>query len=49
MDEKKTYAGRIQNTGSQKVDALFQQPKAKGSTVERGSDLRNGGGKTGGK
>lgn len=47
--EKESYAGRIQNTGSQKVDALHKQPQAKGNTVERGNDLRNGGGKTGGK
>lgn len=40
--EKKTYAGKIGNAGSQKVDALFTTPKGKAAVVKRGADLRTG-------
>lgn len=39
---KPTYAGRIKNTGSQKVDALFPVEKVKGTVVRKGEDLRTG-------
>ena len=43
MADKKGYAGRIQNTGSQKVEAPFGSSGKKGnSTVKSGTDLRTG-------
>ena len=42
---EKTYAGRIHNGGTQKVDALFNGKKPKSGTVKTGSDLRTKGGK----
>ncbi len=39
---KKTYAGNIKNTGSQKVDALFVTKKKSKSVVKKGQDLRSG-------
>ena len=42
MAEKKGYAGKIQNTGAQKVNAPFGGNPQKGkSTVKTGSDLRS--------
>lgn len=39
---KNGYAGKIKNTGSQKVEAPFaSKTKAKG-TVKKGTDLRTG-------
>lgn len=45
--EKKSYAGKIKNTGSQKVDALFPTPNSGGNTVRRADDLRTGKGRAG--
>lgn len=42
-DKKPGYAGSIQNTGAQKVNAPFANNSKKGtSTVKTGSDLRTG-------
>jgi len=42
-DSKSGYAGKIQNTGAQKVKAPFANSGKKGkSTVKTGSDLRTG-------
>lgn len=42
-DSKCGYAGKIQNTGAQKVKALFSTGAKKGkSTVKTGGDLRTG-------
>lgn len=42
-DSKCGYAGRIQNTGVQKVTAPFANSAKKGkSTVKTGNDLRSG-------
>ena len=42
MAENKGYAGKIQNTGAQKVAAPFGASAKKGkSTVKTGSDLRS--------
>lgn len=42
-DKKCGYAGKIQNTGAQKVNAPFANTGKKGtSTVKTGSDLRTG-------
>lgn len=38
------YAGKVKNTGSQFVQAPFQQQKKSNSTVKRGEDLRTGSG-----
>ncbi len=44
MADKKGYAGRIQNTGVQKVEAPFGGGGKKGNgTVKTGTDLRAGG------
>ncbi|MEG2073976.1 MAG: hypothetical protein RRY54_04355 [Angelakisella sp.] len=40
--EKKSYAGAIKNTGSQKVEALYKTPKGKSPDVKKGKDLRGG-------
>ncbi len=45
MAEKKTYAGKIQNTSSQVVEALYPAKKGKSGTVKKGNDLRSKGGK----
>lgn len=37
----KTYAGKIKNTGSQVVGALFNNKASKKSTVVKGEDLRS--------
>lgn len=42
---KKSYAGKISNKGSQKVDALFPQTKGKSGVKKTGDDLRSKGGK----
>ena len=43
MANEKGYAGRIQNTGAQKVEAPFGSAGKKGtSTVKTGTDLRSG-------
>ena len=42
---KESYAGKIKNSGTQKVDALFNTQKPKPGTVKKGDDLRTGGGK----
>ena len=43
-DKKKSgYAGRIQNSGAQKVQAPLANESKKGNaTVKKGSDLRTG-------
>ena len=39
----KGYAGKIKNSGTQKVQAPFSQGKTSGkSTVKTGTDLRSG-------
>jgi len=44
MADKKGYAGRIQNSGAQKVKApLAGGAKKGGGTVRTGDDLRGGG------
>ena len=40
--KKPTYAGKIKNTGSQEVKALFPVEKGKGGKVHKGTDLRAG-------
>ncbi len=35
-----SYAGKIQNRGSQKVESLFKTPASKKPTVKTGGDLR---------
>ncbi len=41
MSEKKSYAGKIKNTGAQFVEALHKQPKVQDhSRVHKGKDLR---------
>lgn len=35
-----TYAGKIKNCGSQKVEALVKTPAPKSPTVKTGEDLR---------
>jgi len=40
----KSYAGKISNSGSQKVDAIFPQGKKK-KEKKKGGDLRVKGGK----
>ena len=48
MAEKKGYAGKIQNTGTQKVSAPQQSTGKSGkSTVKTGTDLRAGQSKSG--
>lgn len=43
-DKKCGYAGKIQNSGAQKVQApLASQSKKGTSTVKKGEDLRGGG------
>lgn len=45
-DKKCGYAGKIQNSGAQKVQApLASQSKKGTSTVKKGEDLRGGKGK----
>lgn len=45
-DGTRGYAGKIQNTGAQKVKAPFASGAKKGkSTVRTGGDLRTKGGK----
>ncbi len=39
---KKSYAGSIKNTGSQKVEALFKTNKKAKPIVKKGHDLRSG-------
>ena len=40
---EKSYAGKIQNTGSQKVESLYGGTSKKGNgTVKSGTDLRTG-------
>ena len=36
------YAGRISNSGAQKVEAPFQNTKKGTGTVKKGTDLRSG-------
>lgn len=41
MAEKKgSYAGRISNSGAQKVDAPFKNTKKSKAVVKKGDDLR---------
>lgn len=40
--KKDTYAGRTNNNGTQKAEALFTTKKKAKSVVKRGNDLRNG-------
>lgn len=40
--KEKSYAGRITNSGSQRVDALFTTPRGKQAIAKRGDDLRAG-------
>lgn len=37
---KQSYAGKIKNRGSQKVEALFKTEPSKKPTVKTGGDLR---------
>lgn len=37
---EKSYAGKVQNTGSQVVKAIFPTAKKSKSTVKTGDDLR---------
>jgi len=39
------YAGKIKNTGSQTVQAVYKQNNKTTGTVKRGEDLRTGSGK----
>lgn len=41
MANKSGYAGKIKNTGSMEVKALYQQTKTKKPTVKTGGDLRS--------
>lgn len=42
-DSKSGYAGKVQNAGAQKVNALYAGGGKKGkSTVTKGGDLRTG-------
>lgn len=43
--KKPTYAGKIANKGSQKVEALFKPGRGKSGIVKKGEDLRTKGGK----
>lgn len=45
MSEKSGYIGKIQNTGTQKVEAPNQQKPTASGVVKTGTDLRSGGGK----
>lgn len=40
--EKKSYIGRIKNSGTQVVEAPYQSTDAKKGTVKKGRDLRAG-------
>ena len=40
--KKDTYAGRINNNGTQKAEALFTTKKKAKPVVKKGNDLRNG-------
>lgn len=42
---KPGYAGKVKNTGSQIVEAVFPAEKGKTGTVKKGSDLRSKGAK----
>ncbi len=42
---KQTYAGKIKNSGSQTVEALFKTEKGKSPIKKVGTDLRAKGGK----
>ena len=42
MQEKKTYAEGIRNTGAQEVPALKKNGAVKKGTAHRGEDLRAG-------
>ena len=37
---KESYAGKIKNRGSQKVESLFKTPSSKSPKVKTGGDLR---------
>lgn len=40
--EKKSYVGRIKNSGTQVVEAPYQSTDTKKGTVKKGRDLRAG-------
>ena len=40
--KKDTYAGRINNNGTHRVEALFTTKKKAKSVVKKGNDLRSG-------
>ena len=42
MAQQKGYAGRVKNTGSQSVKALYSPDRKQHGTVRRGEDLRTG-------
>lgn len=42
MGEKRGYAGRISNTGAQKVEAVFENRKKSKAKLVKGEDLRSG-------
>lgn len=42
MKNKPTYAGKISNAGTQKVQAPFPAESSPKNTVKRGEDLRTG-------
>lgn len=43
--KKETYAGKIGNGGTQKVEALYKTKTAKSGSVKKGEDLRTKNGK----
>lgn len=43
--KKETYAGKIGNGGTQKVEALYKPKTAKSGSVKKGEDLRTKNGK----
>ena len=45
MKDKKTYAGKIKNTGTQIVEAVFPQERGKSSKRVSGEALQKKGGK----
>lgn len=44
--EKKSYEGKVNNKGTQAVEAVFPQSKGKSPSRKTGGDLRGKGGKS---
>ena len=42
LNEGKTYAGKIKNSGTQVVDAIYSAKKTAKGKVHKGEDLRCG-------